>query len=396
MAFSANDTKLSQTSDTMFSGYLDPEQAKDYFAEAEKTSIVQQVATKIPMGATGVKIPHWTGDVSAQWIGEAEMKPITKGNLTSQTVAPHKIATIFTASAEVVRANPANYLTTMRTKVATAIAMAFDAAALHGTSSPFSQYLDQTTKVRGLLPNAYDTLGINGLGDLVNDGKKWTATLLDDTVEPILNAAKDANGRPLFIESTYEGVTNPFRQGRILGRPTILSDHVANGSVVGYQGDFSQIVWGQVGGLSYSVSKEATINYGTAESPNLISLFQHNLVAVLVEAEFGLLINDVDSFVKLTNQTDVNTYTLDFKGATGGTAVVSLNGLGPSATIAYNASASTVKTAIVGIDDAIVAADVTVTGSAGVYTVTVPGVLTADGASLTGGTPSATATVTLV
>jgi hypothetical protein len=46
------------------------------------------------------------------------------------------------------------------------------------------------------------------------------------------------------------------------------------------------------------------------------------------------------------------------------------------ATIAFNAAASVVKTAIVGIDDSILAADVTVTGSAGVYTVTVPGVLT--------------------
>lgn len=395
MAFADNDPKLSRTSDDMFDGYLDPEQAKDYFALAEQTSIVQQVATKIPMGATGVKIPHWTGDVQASWVGEAEMKPITKGNLSSQTVSPHKIATIFTASAEVVRANPANYLTTMRTKVATAIALAFDKAALHGTSSPFAQYLDQTTKVRGLRPNAYDTLGINGLGDLVNADKKWTATLLDDVVEPTLNSAKDANGRPLFIESTYEGVTNPFRQGRILGRPTILSDHVKSGGVVGYMGDFSQIVWGQVGGLSYKVSNEATINYGTPESPNLISLFQHNLVAVLVEAEFGLLINDVNAFVKLTNDVDVHTYTLDFKGATGGTAVVNLNGLGPSATIAFNAAASAVKSAIVGIDDSILASDVTVTGS-GPYTVTVPGVLTANGAALTGGTPSATATVTLV
>jgi hypothetical protein len=70
-------------------------------------------------------------------------------------------------------------------------------------------------------------------------------------------------------------------------------------------------------------------------------------------------------------------YTLNFGGATGGTAY----GQGEQprlerATIAFNAAASVVKTAIVGIDDSILAADVTVTGSAGVYTVTVPGVLT--------------------
>src|ERR1700738_3965599 len=56
-------------------------------------------------------------------------------------------------------------------------------------------------------------------------------------------------------------------------------------------------------------------------------------------------------------------FTLNFNGATGGTATVSLDGNGPSATIAFNAAASVVKAAIVGIDDGVEAADVTVTGS---------------------------------
>ncbi|QGH78713.1 major capsid protein [Mycobacterium phage Miko] len=308
--FPVNNAKIAQTGDSMFSGYLQPEQAQDYFALAEKTSIVQRVATKIPMGSTGVKIPHWTGNVSAQWIGEGDMKPITKGDLSSQTVAPHKIATIFVASAETVRANPANYLGTMRTKVATAIALAFDNAALHGTNTPFGTYIDQTTKVVSLADpggagvsdlNAYDALGINGLGLLLGAGKKWTGTLLDDTAEVILNGAKDKNGRPLFVESTYDQVVAPYREGRILGRPTILSDHVANGTTVGYMGDWSQIVWGQVGGLSFDVTDQATLNLGTFATPNFVSLWQHNLVAVRVEAEFGLLVNDKDAFVKLTN-----------------------------------------------------------------------------------------------
>ena len=308
--FAVNNTKIAQTGDSMFAGYLEPEQAADYFAQAEKASIVQSVAQKIPMGATGVKIPHWTGDVSAQWIGEGDMKPITKGDLSSQTVSPHKIATIFVASAETVRANPANYLGTMRTKVATAVALAFDNAVLHGTNTPFGHYIDETTKVVSLADpggagvsdlTAYDALGVNGLNLLLAAGKKWNGTLLDDVAEPILNGAKDSAGRPLFVESTYDQVVAPYREGRILGRPTILSDHVATGTTVGYMGDWSQIIWGQVGGLSFDVTDQATLNLGTFASPNFVSLWQHNLVAVRVEAEFGVLVNDKDAFVKLTN-----------------------------------------------------------------------------------------------
>src|SRR4051812_5602902 len=125
--YPVNNAKIAQTGDSMFAGMLTPEQSEDYFALTEKTSIVQKFAQKIPMGPTGVKIPHWTGNVQASWIGEGDMKPITKGDMSSQTIAPNKIATIFVASAETVRANPANYLGTMRTKVATAFAVAFDA-----------------------------------------------------------------------------------------------------------------------------------------------------------------------------------------------------------------------------------------------------------------------------
>ena len=34
---------------------------------------------------------------------------------------------------------------------------------------------------------------------------------------------------------------------------------------------------------------------------NLVSLFENNLIAILAEAEYGFLVNDVDAFVKLTN-----------------------------------------------------------------------------------------------
>jgi hypothetical protein len=59
-------------------------------------------------------------------------------------------------------------------------------------------------------------------------------------------------------------------------------------------------VWGQIGGLSYDVSDQATLDLSAAgDGSGLVSLWQNNLVAVRVEAEFGVLVNDPESFVKL-------------------------------------------------------------------------------------------------
>ena len=306
-------TNVAQTTDGMFSGFLEPNVAQDYFAEVEKVSIVQQLAQKIPMGPTGVRIPHWTGNVTAKWTAEGGKKPVTKGNFSKQDVVPYKIATIFVASAETVRANPLNYLNVMRTKVAEAIALSFDNAVLNNVDNPFGKALSQTTKSVSLADplgagkgaadgsNAYTALN-NGLSLLLNAGKKWNGTLFDDVAEPILNGAVDTAQRPLFIDATYGDINAPFRSGRVLGRPTYLSDHVATGTTIGYMGDWKQLVWGQVGGLSYDVTDQATLDLSVAQDGSgITSLWQNNLVAVRVEAEYACLINDVESFVRLTN-----------------------------------------------------------------------------------------------
>ena len=313
MAVVPTPSTVAQTSDTMFSGYLEPTLAQDYFAQVEKVSIIQQIAQKIPMGPTGVRIPHWTGNVTAKWVGEAGQKPVTKGDFAKQDVVPHKIATIFAASSEAVRANPLNYLNTMRTKVAEAIAIAFDNAVINGTLTPFGGYIAQTSKSVSLADplgagkgiadgsNSYTALN-SALSLLLGDGKKWNGTLFDNVAEPILNGAVDAAQRPLFIDATYGDINAPFRAGRVLGRPTYISDHVASGTTIGYAGDFSQIIWGQIGGLSFDVSDQATLDLSAAQDGSgIVSLWQNNLVAVRVEAEFGVLVNDPQAFVKLTN-----------------------------------------------------------------------------------------------
>lgn len=311
----ADMTKIATTSD--FSAFLKPEQAQDYFAEVEKTSIVQTLARKVPMGPTGIDIPHWTGSVSASWVGETEQKPLTKGSFGHQTLTPTKIAVIFAESAEVVRANPMQYLETMRTKIAEAIAVAFDAATLHGINKPtaFKGYLTETTQASSFVDpggagvasatDAYSTF-VNVVELLAPTKYKWTGTVLDDETEPYFLNSRDANNRPLFIESTYGDLVDPLRSGRIIGRPSVFSDHVANGSagsrVLGVAGDFTQAIWGQVGGLSFDVTDQATLDFSAAgDGSGLISLWQHNLVAVRAEAEYAFLVNDKDAFVKLTD-----------------------------------------------------------------------------------------------
>lgn len=292
-------TAATKTGD--FAGYLKPEMAEAYFTQAARQSVVQSLTRRVPLGINGQDIPIVTSKATASWVAEAGQKPTTNGALGLKPMAPKKIAAITVVSAEVVRANPGNYVSLFRDQIAEAFALAFDAATLHGTNTPFGagNFIGATTKSVELGTTTAANGGtygdLNGaLKLLVDDKKKLTGWAFDDTAEPLLNAAVDLNGRPLFVDATYS--ESSLSGGRLLRRPAFYSEGVADATTVGFAGDWSQAVWGAVGGISYDVSTEASVTINGV----LTSLWEHNLVAIRAEAEYGWLANDTAAFVKLT------------------------------------------------------------------------------------------------
>lgn len=300
-----------------FSGFLTPEIAGPIFEKAYRTSVVQQLARRIPLGIAGVSVPVVTAKPTASWVNEAGQKQASNGTLSLKTMQPKKIAVLTAVSAEVLRANPGGYVDIFRDAVGEAIAIAFDQAVLHGTSTPFAGYLDQTTFASELGAHtaaeggAWQDLN-TALRLLVTAGKELTGFALDNVTEPTLNGSVDANGRPIFVDAPPAQDTasqaspasdaQQVRLGRLMGRPSAMARGVATTNlttVVGYAGDWSQAVWGQIGGITFDVTTQATMTINGA----LTSLWENNLVGVRAETEFGFLLNDAQSFVRLTNTT---------------------------------------------------------------------------------------------
>ena len=301
-------TAATQLSD--FDGFLTPEQSAPIFERAQRQSVVQQLARQVPLGPTGTDIPVVTGKLQAAWVAEGAQKPTSNGALDLKNISPKKIAVIAVVSEETVRSNPGNYMQVLRNQIGEAFAIAFDSAALHGISTPFSTYVDQTTKAVGLGTAAGTAGGVfadlnAGLSLLVADSKRLNGFAFDDRMEPTLNSAVDSTGRPLFIDSPLQDNAPAARGGRVLGRSAFMGEGVgvatpgttATTYPVGYGGDWTQAAWGVVGGIRYSVSTETSVTIGGT----LTSLWEHNLVAIRAEAEYGWLVNDVEAFVRYTD-----------------------------------------------------------------------------------------------
>jgi HK97 family phage major capsid protein len=281
-----------------FEGFLNPQQAAPIFDRAAEVSVVQRLAQRVPLGISGSAIPVFTGDPQASFVSEGSEKPKTEGTAELKIMEPEKIATIFVTSAEVVRANPGGFMTTMRNKVAEAIAKAFDAAAIHGTGSPYDDALTDGDKSVTLGTADQDAGGVYadlvaGLALLAEDDQDLNGFALSPRIEPTLLSAVDLNGRPIFIADPQNTV-GTVRGGTLLGRPATVSKAVHAGSDLrALGGDWTQAAWGAVGGISYSVSTEATVTI----DGSLVSLWENNLVAVLAEVEYGFVVNDVEAFV---------------------------------------------------------------------------------------------------
>lgn len=294
------------TSTTDFDGFLTPAESAPIFDDARRQSVFQQLIPQTPLGINGQKVPVVTTKPTANWVGEGAKKPATAMGMDLLFIEPKKLASIAVLSAEVVRANPGNINGQLRPYLAEAFAVAFDLAVGYdvggdGTgTSPFANPLNSTTKSVEIGTTTQGNGGIHGdlvagMKLLVDDGKKLTGFGIDDTLEPELWGAVDANGRPLYTELPTDEVSGTIaRPGRLLNRPSFMGEGVGNGTTKAFGGDFRKAAWGVVGGISYRVSTEATVTINGA----LTSLWENNLVAVLAEAEYGYVNSDVESFVK--------------------------------------------------------------------------------------------------
>jgi hypothetical protein len=335
---------LSASSSTL----LAPTITAPIFAKASESSAVMQVAKKVdlPIGAsTAIPVPL---DIPiADWVSEAGQKPVAEGGVGVKTMQPHKVAVIVPLSEELVRTNPGGAYDQLLNDLPTAIARAFDYAAVNGKSlrtgnaGPFSEYLAQTPNSVALGTAASNAGGLytdlaTGVGKVIDNNYDFTGFVADKRLMVDAMLSTDSIGRPIFTGQD----TTPALGGMTSGR----------GYLAGLPAYFSQ-------GVSGKYWREGD-----------------------------------------------KTQTVTINGSpTGGTFTLSAGGNTTSG-LAYNAAASAVQTALRAFGG--IFATVTVTGSGGgPYTVTFPDAtsnvaaasapISGDGTALTGGTaPSVTVAAT--
>lgn len=287
------------------------------FEKSVEQSAVMSLAQRAPLAidaTTSIPIP--LAVPTADWVGQAQAKPLSSGGVAVKSMQARKIAVLIPVAEEVANTNAGGLWTQLQRDLPTAFARAFDHAAIHGktmrgATGPFADYLALTTNSVALGTATQADGGIwadfvNGMAEVIDEDWDYTGTVADYRLKPSLLLATDTTGRPIFVETSTPG-TNAAAAGSLIGEPLAYSRSVSGkqrrqptSSDTGLRaigGDWSQAAYGVGMDITVRISKEATY---VDEDGGVHSAFQENLVLLLAEAYYGYVQGDAEAFVKYT------------------------------------------------------------------------------------------------
>lgn len=272
--------------------------SSEIWQKVQDASVVMGLARKVDLSGAGVTFQEILTDPAPEFVGETERKPVSNPTFGKKTLKAHKIAVVSTYSDEFKRDLPALF-NALVSRLPGALATTFDKAALHGTGAPLADFdtLADATEISVKNTTAGTDDAYKGFLAALAAVPELNAWALAPQGEIVALSNRSTVGGPIFVPSAADSRAI----GNILGRDVFRSSNAAVDAdkVVGIAGDWSKAIWGQVEGVTISISDNPVF----ADNGTLISAgWQDNMIAVRAEIHVGFIADDT-KFVRLVNDT---------------------------------------------------------------------------------------------
>lgn len=214
---------------------LPPTIAGPIFDKVNEESAVQQLARKVPLSLSANTVVPVSMDIpAAGWVSEGGSKPVGSSAFGIKQMSGKKVALLVPVSDEIVRTNAAGVYDLLKQDLPTAIARAFDYAAIRGLdlrtggAGPFSDYLTKGANTVELGTKSQANGGM--YADLVQGellvaqaGYDFTGFAGDPILKPTLKMQTTTQGEPLFVSDPSMGIGN----GNLIGYPAYYNRGVS-------------------------------------------------------------------------------------------------------------------------------------------------------------------------
>lgn len=257
-------------------------------------SAVMQLANRIVIPGTGVKMNVITGDPEPAWTEESTEKTVDTPTFSSKTMTPYKLAVIVPFSNQFRRDLPALYNAVVE-RVPYALSRKFDQTVLFGTAPGANFDTLSGADAVDLQADPYGAI-TSTITDVAVAGGQANGFIMSPQGNGIIMSARygSGSGEPVFPNFTAGGA--------LLGLPSITTTAAykagsSAANTVGFGGDWTKAYYGIVQDVTIDYADQATLNDGT----NTINLFQRNMFAMRCEMEVGFITAGNDYFVRLTD-----------------------------------------------------------------------------------------------
>jgi len=205
------------------------------FDQAVESSAVMSLARRVPLSMTAqTAIPVSMDVPAAGWVSEGGVKPVGNGQVGIKTMVGKKVALLVPVSQEIATTNAAGLYAQLRQDLPTAIARAFDYAAIHGldlrtgAAGPFADYLKRGVSSVELGTTAQASGGmyadlVSGEKIVTDAGFDFSGFAADPRLKPTLKMTTDTTGRPLWVDSPTDGRL----AGNLIGYPAFYNRGVS-------------------------------------------------------------------------------------------------------------------------------------------------------------------------
>lgn len=327
-------TTLSSINSTL----LPPTITGPIFDQATESSAVMSLARRVPLSVTAqTAIPVSMDIPAAGWVAEGGSKPVGNGAVGIKTMVGKKVALLVPVSQEIAQTNAAGLYAQLRQDLPTAIARAFDYAAIHGLdlrtggAGPFADYLKRGVTSVELGTTAQASGGmyadlVSGEKAVVDAGFDFGGFAADPRLKPTLKMSTDTTGRPLWVDSPTDGRI----AGNLIGYPAFYNRGVSGS--YRRQGNRVQVV--TINGTP--TGGTFTISYGGQTT----SALAYNAAAATVQTAVRLL-NGLSAATVTGSAGGPYTITTNVVGGTSGPVQVNQSGLTGGTASTSNATIAT-------------------------------------------------------
>lgn len=266
---------------------LPAEISKEIISNAIAESAIMRLARRIELPGHGAVIPVITGDPTAYFVDETNVKTASDATLGTKTMKGRTIAIIEVFSNQFRNDNEALYAELVA-RMPKLLGQRFDQEVFTGTAVTGFDTLKNASTV-SLGSDTWAGLVAARAAVEAADGELNGWAMSNQGITKLL-AEKDATGRPLFTD----GVTDK-EYGRLIGEPVIKAKKAydSTDNTIGFAGDWSKALYGVVNDINIQIAEEATIS-------GVGNLFEKNMFAVRCEMEVSFVAADAAQFVKVT------------------------------------------------------------------------------------------------